>query len=425
MKLITTFLAGALCVGTFAQEVKRCYTHEAMLHQEELTPGYLQSVDEVFYRAKEIGTQDRATVYTIPVVVHIVYKTPEENLADSIIFNQIEELNRAFRRLNADTVNMRLDFAPIVGDSYIQFELATTDPDGNPTNGITRTLTTHDSFLGVGGSPAEGVKSTAEEGIDPWNQADYLNIWVCNMTFLGSPFILGYATPPNNLSHWPPGSSDNLSDGVVIEYEVFGANNPNTIDMGSGPMDILGRTCVHEVGHYLGLRHIWGDGDCTAEDGIDDTPNADDQSNFDCDTTKNTCLDAIGTLGDLPDMVENYMDYSAETCQNSFTIGQADMMRSILENERYELINGTPALSVQENKVYDFGMYPNPSNGEVKLSAIPQEVELISVFSETGQVVYRKAVNSSDVMISGLSKGLYIVQLSGVNGTTNEKLIVL
>ena len=406
---------------SFTQEVHRCFTHEAMQQQEELTPGYLLSVNESFARAKQSFSQDRSTVYTIPVVVHIVYNTASENLDDSVIFDQMAVLNASFRRTNADTVNLRDTFNTIVGDSFIEFQLATVDPDGNPTTGITRTSTSQTSFFGVGGAPAEGVKSTSDGGIDPWDQEHYLNIWVCNMTFFGTPFILGYATPPNNLPHWPPGSSDNLSDGVVIEFEAFGSNNPNPLDLGGGAIEVDGKTTVHEVGHYLGLRHIWADGDCTEEDGIDDTPNADDQSNQDCDINKNTCTDAIGSLGDLPDMVENYMDYSAETCQNSFTLGQADLMRGVLENERVELIGG--AIGFDSKNELSFEVFPNPTNAEFKIVGFKSGISDLSIYNEAGQEIISKKINGSTT-IHQLDAGLYFIHLRNEIGTAVQKLIV-
>jgi len=241
------------------------------------------------------------------------------------------------------------------------------------------------------------------------------------MTFGGSPFILGYATPPNNLSHWPPGSADNMSDGVVIEYEAFGANNPNTLDLGGGTIDVDGNTAAHEVGNYLGLRHMWAAGDCTEEDGIDDTPNADDQSNQDCDINKNTCTDAIGTLGDLPDMVENYMDYSAETCQNSFTLGQIDLMRGILENERVELIGG--AVTIHNQEQLSFEVYPNPTNSEFKVVGFKSGGSDLKIFNEAGQVVMSKKINGS-ASLPQLDAGLYIIQLSNEIGTAVKKLVV-
>lgn len=417
-----TLLSGILfsSVLGYAQHYDQCGTHQAMLDYDLIHPGYMQGVEEIFYRAKQLGTQDRSTVYTIPVVVHVVYNTPEENLHDSIIFNQIARLNEDYRRLNADTVNLRDTFNTIVGDSYIEFQLAVVDPNGNPTTGITRTSTTQTSFLGVGTFPAEGVKSSANGGVDPWDQTRYLNIWICDMSLFGTPFLLGYATPPADLPHWPAGSTDGMSDGVVIQYQAFGSNNPNVLDLGGGPVDVEGRTTVHEVGHYLGLRHIWGDGDCTAEDGIDDTPNADAQSNQDCNLTANTCVDNIGVLGDLPNMVENYMDYSAETCQNSFTLGQIDMMRSILENYRYDLINGNPALGISSDDHHHFSVYPNPSTGLINLTGLTAENTKITVFSESGQVVLQDETSSDHHELNLTSKGVYFVSL-----TTSEESVVL
>src|SRR5690606_22725573 len=163
--------------------------------------------------------------------------------------------------------------------------------------------------------------------------------------------------------HWPAGTIDGLSDGVVIQFQCFGSNNPNPLPNpdGSGDiLEVLGRTVTHEVGHYLGLRHIWGDGDCTAQDGVDDTPNATGQSDFDCDASKNTCVDNIFGV-DLPDMIENYMDYSAEDCQNSFTQGQVDIMHGVLDNERYDLVHGNPA-SVSTLDEISLSIFPNPAN---------------------------------------------------------------
>lgn len=408
-----------------SQEVHRCYTHEAITEYDNVHPGYLESIDAAFFRAKNHHSQDRSTVYTIPVVVHIVYNTPEENLHDSVIFNQIERLNEDFRRLNEDTTNTRSEFETIVGDSYIQFELAAFDPDGNPTTGITRTSTTQESFLGVGTFPADGVKSSADGGVDPWDQSHYLNIWVCDMSLFGSPFLLGYATPPADLPHWPAGSTDGLSDGVVIQYQAFGSNNPNDLDLGTGAIEVKGRTAVHEIGHYLGLRHIWGDGDCTAEDGVDDTPNADAQSDQDCDFTSNTCTDNIGTLGDLPDMVENYMDYSAETCQNSFTLGQVDMMRNILEVYREDLINNNPALGLGSEVEFTFAIYPNPSDNLVTIQGLPDGQKQIIIHNEIGAIVNDIQLTSSNYTIDNLSSGFYFVTVISGEKKSVQKLIIL
>lgn len=434
MKNIFVLLVISFSFSAIAQDFHRCYTHEALMQEEAEHPGYLTQVNEIFERAKLVSSYDRAEVYTIPVVVHVVFNTPEENLADSVIFNQIESLNADFRRLNEDAENLRDTFNTIVGDSFIEFKLAEFDPDGNPTTGITRTFTEEETFFSFDMAPAEGVKSSAEGGIDPWDQERYLNIWVCDMSVFGSVFLLGYATPPDGLPHWPDDATAGLGDGVVMQYEAFGSNNPNPLIAGGEEIDVRGRTTTHEVGHYLGLRHIWGDGDCAEQDGVDDTPNAEDQSNQDCDADKNTCVDDIADLGDLPDMIENYMDYSAETCQNSFTLGQIDIMRGVLEIERFDLVNENPALSIYENGMLAepaIVLYPNPSNGAVQISFANQNVPqneslLIEVLSETGQVVQQIWVSTQNatVEITDLAKGFYLVRLANVEGTKTEKLII-
>jgi hypothetical protein len=425
MKSIFTIFSCAILLTTTAQ-VSPCYTHEAMMEHETKNPGYLDRVNEVFERAKYYEHQDRSEDYIIPVVVHIVYNTPEENLHDSVIFNQIESLNADFRRLNEDASNLREDFATIVGDTHIGFQLAQFDPEGNPTNGITRTSTDVNSFLDFSMSPAEGVKQTSAGGIDPWDQSRYLNIWVCDMSLFGSVFLLGYATPPAGLPHWPEDATDGMSDGVVIQYQVFGSNNPNPVDLGDGVLDVRGRTATHEVGHYLGLRHIWGDGDCTAEDGVDDTPNAAEQSNQDCDTTKNSCVDDIAELGDLPDMVENFMDYSAETCQNSFTLGQIDIMRGVLEIQRINLIEGNPALSIDEDLVeFNINIFPNPSEGNVTLTNKETELTTIQIYDETGKIINSKIMPpGSTLQIADLPSGFYIIRFENKNKILTEKLVV-
>lgn len=429
MKIFLTLFLAFIGFVAFSQDFHRCYTHEAMIAQEEKTPGYWANVNEAFERAKYANLQDRAEVMTIPVVVHIVHNTAAENLADSVIFNQIATLNEDYRRLNADAENLRDTFNTIVGDTFIEFQLATVDPEGNPTTGITRTNTDVTSFFSLALSPAEGVKITSEGGIDPWDQSRYLNIWVCDMSVFETVFLLGYATPPDGLPHWPAGSSDGMSDGVVIQYQAFGSNNPNPLVAGGAEIDVRGRTATHEIGHYLGLRHIWGDGDCAEQDGVDDTPNAVDQSGS-CDLIKNTCLDDIDVLGDLPDMVENYMDYSPETCQNSFTLGQVAIMRGVLEIQRYDLVNDNPALALKKTDllVETFQVYPNPTNDHVTiLFPHGHENRLVKVYSETGQLILSENVQPGTVSFSidQLEKGLYLIELTSDERVETKRLIVL
>jgi hypothetical protein len=415
----------------WSQHTEKCGSHQAIQYQESLTPGYTQLVDEQFELAKSNLAKNN-DLYTIPVVVHIVYNSPDQNLADSVVLNQLESLNADFQRRNADTINMRSDFDIVKGNPNIRFKLATIDPDGNPTTGITRTATSTASFgsfmLFFGDfSDLEKVKSTSDGGHDPWDQDRYLNIWVCNMEVFNTPAILGYATPPSGLPNWPPGMDLGLSDGVVVQYQAFGANNPNTIDMGQGPLDIRGRTLTHEVGHYLGLRHIWGDGNCSEEDGIDDTPNAEGQSDFDCDDSKNTCVDNIYGV-DLPDMIENYMDYSAETCQNSFTQGQVDLMRGVLQNQRIDLVQNNPA-SIEQFALTEVLVFPNPTSASVTVRFLQGEVDQIRLMDGHGRLVEQVERNgASEVMLSleSLKQGVYsMVLLHNNTPVTAERIVKL
>ena len=231
-------------------------------------------------------------VVTIPVVFHILYNTAAENISEAQVMSQMDILNEDFRRLNADQDNEWSQAA----DTQIEFCLASQDPNGNPTDGILRVPTNLTSF-----GTNDAMKFTSQGGSDAWPASDYMNFWVCD---LGSS-LLGYAQFPGG-----PASTD----GIVCNYTATG--NTGTA---SAPFD-LGRTATHEVGHYLNLRHIWGDGGCGASDFVDDTPDS-DGPNYGC---------ALGSVAcGTTDMVQNYMDYSDDACMNLFTQGQSDRMNAL------------------------------------------------------------------------------------------------
>ncbi|MEX0812953.1 MAG: T9SS type A sorting domain-containing protein [Chitinophagales bacterium] len=351
--ILLLFLFVFTVVVTSAQDFHRC-GYDLMLQQYEAQyPGFIQARNQTFDQAKQLAflqsnhksgfSQD--SVFKIPVVVHILYKNANENLHDSLIHNQIEMLNLSYRMRNSDTSNLRPEFDTLKADVGLEFFLAKEDPLGDSTNGIIRKSTTTQGFFDIGGD-LDLIKQSTEGGSDAWDTERYLNIWVGDLSLFGQPGVLGFAYPPIGAANWPPNSNAPSPefDGVVIHFEVFGVNNPFAVG-GILSMADQGRTAVHEVGHYLGLRHIWGDGgspffpgppDCSVDDGIDDTPNAGNNSQqTGCDPNKNTCVD---TPYDYPDLWENYMDYSEESCQVMFTNDQAAVMRSNLINYRNSLI---------------------------------------------------------------------------------------
>ena len=253
----------------------------------------IEKQTETYVREVQANPAQRSQlVVTIPVVFHILYNTAAENISEAQVLSQLDILNEDFRRLNADQDNVWSQAA----DTQIEFCLASQDPNGNPTDGILRVPTNLTSF-----GTNDAMKFTSQGGSDAWPASDYMNFWVCD---LGSS-LLGYAQFPGG-----PASTD----GIVCNYTATGSTGT-----ASAPFD-LGRTATHEVGHYLNLRHIWGDGGCGASDFVDDTPDS-DGPNYGCALGSAAC----GTT----DMVQNYMDYSDDACMNLFTQGQSDRMNAL------------------------------------------------------------------------------------------------
>jgi len=266
------------------------------------------------------------SIITIPVVVHVVYNSPQQNISDQQIQSQITVLNNDYRRTNIDAMMTPSVWASVAADCEIEFCLASTDPNGNNTNGITRTQTSQSSFS-MQGDP---VKDASSGGKDAWPNDDYLNIWVCN---LGNS-LLGYATPPfGNIG------SD---DGVVIGYNYFGTQG--TVQ---SPFN-KGRTTTHEVGHWLNLEHLWGGGwGSCGNDNVNDTPTQEEE-NYGCPAFPHNA-NSCGTTNADGDMFMNYMDYTNDACMNMFTQDQKIRMIAAINQSRQNLLshslcdNGTSA----------------------------------------------------------------------------------
>jgi hypothetical protein len=344
---------------------------------------------------------------TVNVVVHVVYFNEEANVSDGQVFNQIDILNKRLNHLNSDTSLLRDQFLPITGNpSGIFFQLAEIDPQGNPTNGILRVQTNRDGFGSSNEFLSEGVKSTSEGGSSAWDTQRYLNIWVCDTKDeTGMPTVAGYAIPPANLPNWPGGFED-IVDGVVIQWEYFGDDNDN-----------LGKVTVHEVGHYFGLRHIWGDDlNCTGDDGINDTPSAADYSYFLCSQNSNTCEDNINGE-DLFDMVENYMDYSFPGCQVAFTNDQNSFMNWVFENYRPQLC--WDVTSIDNLNSQKIEVFPQPASTFIHTGLI--ENKPFRIINMAGQIVYNGESKSGLITWNYLSNGLYLLSI----GEITQRFIVI
>ena len=317
--LVTLALSTCLASGLMAQEPvhRTCGTPDYVNHVMQNNPGYAAkraSIENFTnnYVAQHANDKSLATI-TIPVVVHVLWNTNAENISDAQIQSQITVLNADYRRLNSDASNTPSVWQGIAADAGIEFCLASIDPNGAATTGITRTQTNVTSF----NINSDNIKFTSQGGFNAWNPAKYLNIWVGDI----GAGLLGYATPPGGPS---------ANDGVVIGSTYFGTTGTVTAPFNKG------RTATHEIGHWFNLEHIWGDdgGSCGGSDQVADTPNQGGE-NYDCPTfplTDNCSTSSPGI------MFMNYMDYVNDNCMNMFTNGQKTRMLAAINGPRASIL---------------------------------------------------------------------------------------
>jgi ABC-type taurine transport system substrate-binding protein len=294
-----------------SRPTRTCATMD--VHRELLSrnPAYVIARDMIETQAlryeQGLDFAHRPGTTRIPVVVHVVWNAANQNVSDAQISSQIDVLNRDFRRTNPDANNTPAAFLPLVADARVEFFLATVDPNGAPTTGITRFNTSVASF-----THDDRIKSRATGGTDAWPADRYLNLWVGQL----SGGLLGYA-------QFPGGPA--ATDGVVIRHSSFG-----TIGTAAPPFH-LGRTATHEIGHWLNLNHIWGDDGtgCSGTDNVADTPNQAGPNGGTPTFPHVTCSN-----GPNGDMFMNYMDYVDDPAMFMFTAGQVARMQACLDGPR-------------------------------------------------------------------------------------------
>lgn len=294
---------------------------------------YLQTVNlNDLKKANKLGKAS-APKYIIPVVVHVIHSgnTSSTNISDAQINSEIDFLNKSFRNLNSDSVNRREIFKDIAADSEIEFRLAKKDPQGNCTKGIVRVY-----------SPNTNLGDDILKKVSVWDSRSYLNIWIVERILkeISNGIVIGYA-------QFPFGSSSASTDGIMLNYNVFGQLTPS--------QNVFNTTTTHEIGHWLGLYHPFQGDSCnnTDNDGLSDTPptySAGGARSGPFSATLNTC----GTDNpDLLDQQENYMDYfdCKERCQNMFTYQQKARMHYCLENYRREIFSAENLVKTGVNNV--------------------------------------------------------------------------
>lgn len=376
-------------------------------------------------------------VITIPVVVHIIHKGEAigvgTNISDAQILSQINKLNQDFRRLNPDIAFTPPAFRGASVDPLIQFCLAQQKPDGTPTNGIIRIQEPSEQDYISQGVPPEFRcinRLTLESLIKPftiWDRDKYLNIWVSELKELpddgGCSQIsntLGYAQFPGMGGIYSPTIPAHQTDGVFVRYDVFGTIG-NLI-----PNFNLGRTATHEIGHWLNLRHIWGDEpNCTQDDFVLDTPLQADKSSG-CFTFPflDSCSNNYPGI-----MFMNFMDYSDDNCLSMFTFGQSARMDSALFTLRASLLNSQgcqpSTLSSNVNLLkHEIKVYPNPFWDVINIEAT-QTIHKIEIYNLLGQLVKSFKINptiSTTLELNELPKGNYIGKVYFEQNQTTIKL---
>jgi uncharacterized protein (UPF0297 family) len=306
---------------TFAQ--RNCTSSEAHQHLMDSNVAYRQKRSSIEDHNKHyIHDEGLRTAVTIPVVVHVVWRTgfASENISDAQVLSQIDVLNKDFRRLNADAANTPSEFLPMAADCEINFCLAKRTPQGTATTGINRIQSSRTTTWGSN----DDVKNPIAGGVSPWDPNKYLNIWVCNI----GGGVLGYALFPG---------APSFLDGVVIESKAFGTTGTAAFPFNSG------RTVTHEVGHWLDLYHIWGDSTC-GEDYVADTP-LHSSSNTGCPT-----YPQMNNCSNKAEMTSNFMDYSNDACMNIFTVGQKNRMQALFSagGDRANLLTSNGCVPVAQ-----------------------------------------------------------------------------
>ncbi|UYZ57886.1 M43 family zinc metalloprotease [Hymenobacter latericus] len=329
--------------------------------------------------ANAAGRRTTATTpITIPVVVHVVYNTAAQNVSDQAIANQIAVLNQDFGKTNADASLTPSLYAGVASAVNVRFSLQQ----------VVRRQTRTTSF-----SSNDAVKITKRGGSDPVSPDKYLNLWVCN---LGGG-LLGYA-------QFPGGAP--ATDGVVVLF--------SSLPGGTAANYNLGRTATHEVGHWLNLRHIWGDATC-GNDFVGDTPTQ-QTSNGGCPAfPKITC-------NNQGDMSMNYMDYTYDKCMYMFTAGQAARMEAVFATggPRAAMAAASTTAGVTKTSVY-----PNPATDVLNIGVRTSERATVTVYDIHGQVMRgaRFDATTGQVNVEGLNKGLYRVTIADGQQVTQQSFV--
>lgn len=360
--------------------------------------------------ASQSNSMPDEQIITIPVVVHVVYNLAAENISDAQIISQIDAINADFSKLNSDFNKIPTVFAKLAANTNIRFELAKSNPMGQATTGIVRKKTVQTMW-----KDDDKVKYAPNDGSGAWDAKSYLNIWVCN-TVSG---LTGYSSFPG---------AEMANDGIVVRYDAFGTTGKLAAPFNKG------RTLTHEVGHWLGLKHLWGDQPC-GDDGIDDTPKQSAANSGDPVFPK---LSDCSSTQD-GDMFMNFMDFTNDASMGMFTAGQKKSMRNLFSEGglRNGLLKSKGLNAAWNNfepeimpvNTRNLAVYPNPVHAaNITLlvnTTMGVNGQNFAIISTNGQIVKTGHIleMQQQIDVQNLAPGMYQIRLTDVGSTSFTNFI--
>ncbi|NBC24054.1 MAG: hypothetical protein GVX78_00375 [Bacteroidetes bacterium] len=355
---------------------------------------------------KNIGdeVQLRSDKLIIPVVFHVVLPEGVKGPSEIKINSQMDALNDNFHR--AQSIHLiPSEFRSQLGFPNIEFCLASTTPEGSPTNGITRSTTVIPNIgQHIFSDGRQSVHYTILGGKDAWDTDKFLNIWIAEINAFAARSSFPDQGPPDE-------------QGIVIDPDFVGKSPGNARRFSEG------RTLVHEVGHFLNLQHPWLNAGCNEDDGLKDTP-VQDGPYFGCVSPTGTR--SCGSL----DMVQNFMQFGDDPCLLYFTQEQAQMMRTILQTVRQGLVENaeTQCKGSSEPNLASIRVRYDASRYRIFINGLQREASYhIQTYDIGGQLTHEFTISeryTADIQARFMPNGIYVVSIKGPSGTTQHKIAV-
>ncbi len=435
--IIFLFFCNCNSLLLFAQENRCANTHTpAYFAQTEL---FLQkTIAEKKKQYQEdlqnpnARTERTESTYKIPIIFHVMYQDGEavgtgSNISYEQLLSQLTVLNEDFNRKNPDTIQTTSNFKSVAASANIEFRMAAIDPKGKKLTeiGVDRQKISKRIW-----DLNEFNQQIAPNTI--WNPNEYLNIWVIDSLTLSGSGYVGYGQFPDidaaDLAGLPASiklsSANVMTDGVVMDHGNTGAYRiVQTPQLARSRLN-QGRTLTHEIGHFLGVRHVFSDNGICEDDFCGDTP-------IQANSTRllTPCDLVIGRVscGNIV-MVQNFMDYSHDICMNIFTKDQVTRMRTVLEKSprRKELLTSPVLTSINDDILaLNLSIYPNPANDKININNFNFLMLKSFILHNTlGQIVLQGNLQPTDsqIMLSNVAKGLYVLQIVTEKGKVVKKI---